>query len=165
MMLEDKIVTQEEALAIIKKWQESGEKVVFTNGCFDLLHAGHVRYLQRAKALGKHLIVAVNSDASVRALKGPQRPIQPAADRAAVIAALESVDLVIVFEEERVDRLLALLHPNIYAKGGDYTTDSLYHTEREVMESYGVEIVILPLDGPSTSEIIEQIQKKANNTR
>ncbi len=157
-MIDEKIVSREVAIAKARQWKAAGEKIVFTNGCFDLLHAGHVRYLEKARALGDRLILGVNSDASVRGLKGEGRPVQPEADRAAILAALESVDLVIIFAEQRVDGILAAIQPHFFARGGDYTIDSVYPTERKVVESYGGEIAILPLLGPSTSELIRRIR-------
>ncbi len=133
----------------------NGAKLVFTNGCFDLLHVGHVRYLQAARALGDALAVAVNGDASVRGLKGEGRPINGEADRAEVIAALECVDFVTIFPEQRVTNLVREVRPHIYAKGGDYTIDSLDSEERTALENAGAEIKILPLvPGKSTTSII-----------
>ena len=157
-MIEDKIVSREVARKKAEAWKKAGEKVVFTNGCFDLIHAGHVRYLEQARALGDHLIVGMNDDGSVRALKGPGRPIQSDSERAVVLAALASVDLVVLFSEERTVNLLKLLRPDVLVKGGDYTAESLYPAEREAVQSYGGKIVILPLQGPSTTAIIERIR-------
>ncbi|MEA3187700.1 MAG: D-glycero-beta-D-manno-heptose 1-phosphate adenylyltransferase [Chthoniobacter sp.] len=132
-------------------------KLVFTNGCFDLLHVGHVRYLQAARALGDALLVAVNADASVRALKGEGRPINSEADRAEVLSALGCVDFVTIFSEERVTNLLRAVRPHLYVKGGDYTLDSLDAGERAALESVGARIEILPLvPGKSTTAIIER---------
>lgn len=158
-MISDKIVSREDAREIVQAWQDSGQTVVFTNGCFDLLHAGHVRYLEAARALGNRLIVAVNDDASVTSLKGEGRPIQPAAERAAIVAALESVDLVVTFSEERTVKLLEELHPDILVKGGDYTVESLYPAERKAVQDYGGEIKFIPLMGPSTTELIKRIKE------
>jgi rfaE bifunctional protein nucleotidyltransferase chain/domain len=134
-----------------------GERMVFTNGCFDLLHVGHVRYLQAARALGDALVVAVNGDASVRALKGPTRPVNSEQDRAEVLAALACVDAVTIFHEERVGEVVRAIRPHIYAKGGDYTIDSLDAGERAVLAEVGAEIRILPLvPGKSTTAIIEK---------
>jgi len=135
----------------------TGRKLVFTNGCFDLLHVGHVRYLQAARALGDSLLVAVNGDASVRALKGPTRPINPEDDRAEVIAALACVDYVTLFHTERVTDLVRVIRPHVYAKGGDYTIESLDPGERGALQEAGSEIRILPLvPGKSTTGIIEK---------
>lgn len=143
------------------RWRDelaaAGKKLVFTNGCFDLLHVGHVRYLQAARALGDALLVAVNGDASVRALKGPARPINSEDDRAEVLAALACVDGVALFHTERVTDVARIVRPHIYAKGGDYTVASLDAGEREALESAGAEIRILPLvPGKSTTNIIEK---------
>jgi rfaE bifunctional protein nucleotidyltransferase chain/domain len=130
---------------------------VFTNGCFDLLHVGHVRYLQAARALGDALLVAVNGDTSVRALKGPARPINNEQDRAEVLAALACVDCLTIFHEERVTELVRTIRPQVYAKGGDYTVESLDSGERAALDTVGAEIRILPLvPGKSTTNIIEK---------
>jgi rfaE bifunctional protein nucleotidyltransferase chain/domain len=135
----------------------SGKRLVFTNGCFDLLHVGHVRYLQAARALGDALVVAVNGDASVRALKGPHRPINTEHDRAEVLAALACVDAVVIFHQERVTDLVRAIRPQVYAKGGDYTVESLDRGEHAALEAIGAEIRILPLvPGKSTTAIIER---------
>jgi rfaE bifunctional protein nucleotidyltransferase chain/domain len=135
----------------------AGQRLVFTNGCFDLLHVGHVRYLQAARALGDALLVAVNGDVSVRALKGPTRPINSEDDRAEVLAALGCVDYLTIFHTERVTDLVSAIRPQIYAKGGDYTVDSLDAGERAALEAVGAEIRILPLvPGKSTTGIIEK---------
>jgi D-beta-D-heptose 7-phosphate kinase/D-beta-D-heptose 1-phosphate adenosyltransferase len=146
-----------EALApILRAAQARGRKVVFTNGCFDLLHRGHVRYLVQARALGDLLVVGLNSDPSVQALKGPARPIVPAEERAEVLAALEAVDYVTIFEEPTPERLIAALQPDILVKGGDWTPDTI--VGRETVERRGGEVRALPyVDGASTSDIIERI--------
>src|SRR5882724_10105349 len=123
--MKEKIVTAEQARAIANAMRERGSKLVFTNGCFDLLHVGHVRYLQAARALGDALLVAVNGDDSVRALKGPTRPINNEEDRAEVLGALACVDYLTIFHNERVTELLRTIRPQVYAKGGDYTVESL----------------------------------------
>lgn len=136
---------------------EQGRKLVFTNGCFDLLHVGHVRYLQQARALGDALVVAVNADASVRALKGPTRPVNGEEDRAEVLAALGCVDYVTIFEEQRVTGLVREVRPHIYAKGGDYTPESLDPGEAAALREVGAEICILPLvPGRSTTAMINR---------
>jgi rfaE bifunctional protein nucleotidyltransferase chain/domain len=137
----------------------AGKKLVFTNGCFDLLHVGHIRYLQAARALGDALLVAVNGDASVRALKGPTRPINSEDDRAEVLAALGCVDFVTIFHTERVTALIRLIRPQVYAKGGDYTVASLDPGERGALVAAGTDIRILPLvPGKSTTGIIQKWQ-------
>jgi len=146
-----------ELSAISAQFAASGRKFVFTNGCFDLLHTGHVRYLQQARALGDAMLVAVNGDSSVRAIKGPSRPVNAEQDRAEVLAALACVDFVTVFQPERVTELVRAIRPQVYAKGGDYTVDSLNPEERGALEEVGAEIRILPLvPGKSTTAIIEK---------
>lgn len=137
------------------------KKLVFTNGCFDLLHAGHVRYLAQARALGDALVVALNSDASVRQLKGPTRPLQTENDRAEILSALRSIDAVLVFSEPRVTKLIEDIRPHVYAKGGDYTVDSLNPEEREALEHVRAEIKILPLvEGRSTTSTVNKLLGK-----
>jgi rfaE bifunctional protein nucleotidyltransferase chain/domain len=147
-----------EELAVIRaEIGARGGKLVFTNGVFDLLHVGHVRYLQHARSLGDALLVAVNGDASVRALKGPTRPINGEHDRAEVIAALECVSYVTIFPTVRVTDLIATIRPQAYAKGGDYTIAGLNPEERAALEAAGSEIHILTLvPGKSTTAIIEK---------
>ena len=128
-----------------EQYRRRGRKLVLTNGCFDLLHTGHVRYLQQARTLGDALIVAINSDASVRSLKGPTRPFNNEQDRAEVIAALRCVDHVVIFNDLRVTDVVKELVPAIYSKGGDYTIETLDPGERQALEECGVEIKILPL--------------------
>jgi D-glycero-beta-D-manno-heptose 1-phosphate adenylyltransferase len=153
-----KIVPEAEA-AIIRK-THAPLRIVFTNGCFDLLHVGHVRYLTAAKQLGDILVVGLNSDTSVRQLKGADRPINPEADRAEILAALTVVDHVVIFADMRVNRLITILRPDLYVKGGDYSVDSLDRGEVDALRSVGAEIKILPLvPGRSTTRLIEAIQK------
>src|ERR1035437_1737656 len=121
-----KIIDMEKLAARAAELREAGQRLVFTNGCFDLLHVGHVRYLAAARALGDVLAVGVNGDASVTKLKGANRPINNEHDRAEVLAALESVDWVTVFPEERATRLLSMVRPAVYVKGGDYTPETLH---------------------------------------
>jgi len=138
-----------------------GKTIVFTNGCFDVLHAGHVRYLAAAKQLGDILVVGLNGNASVRELKGEGRPLNSQEDRAEVMAALGAVDYVIIFDEKRVDNLLREVRPQIYAKGGDYTVNSLDPDEVAALKEIGARIEILPLvPGKSTSKLIQAIQRK-----
>jgi rfaE bifunctional protein nucleotidyltransferase chain/domain len=155
-----KILTAEQARALGDEMRENGRKLVFTNGCFDLLHVGHVRYLETARALGDALLVAINGDESVRALKGEGRPLTRAEDRAELVAALESVDHVVIFPEVRATQLLAIVRPAIYVKGGDYTEDSLHAEERAALDQIGAEIRILPFEaGHSTSGLLEKIKQ------
>jgi rfaE bifunctional protein nucleotidyltransferase chain/domain len=137
------------------------QTIVFTNGCFDILHAGHVRYLAAAKQLGDILVVGLNGDASVRELKGAGRPLNPQEDRAEVMAALEAVDYVIIFGEKRVDTLLRQVRPQVYAKGGDYTVTSLDPDEVAALTEIGAKIEILALvPGKSTTKLVEAIQRR-----
>ena len=158
--MKEKIVSAEQARAIADQMRGHGLKLVFTNGCFDLLHVGHVRYLAAARALGDALLVAINGDESVRALKGHGRPINRSEDRAEVVAALESVDRVVIFPEVRATALLETVRPAIYVKGGDYSVESLHAEERTALERIGAEIRILPFEsGYSTSTLLEKIPR------
>jgi rfaE bifunctional protein nucleotidyltransferase chain/domain len=133
--------------------------VVFTNGCFDLLHRGHVDYLQRARTLGDALVVGLNGDGSVRQLKGPGRPILPETDRAIVLAALRAVDAVVIFHEPTAEGLVAAIQPAIYVKGGDWGPGQRTPPEAAVVLSYGGHVRFIPyLPGRSTSEIIAQVR-------
>ena len=150
-----KLQSIEELAAVRAALEAQGRRLVFTNGCFDLLHVGHVRYLQEARALGDALLVALNGDESVRALKGPTRPINNGQDRAEVLAALACVDFVTVFHTPRVTDVIRAERPHIYAKGGDYTGESLDPGERAALAEAGTEIRILPLvPGKSTTATI-----------
>jgi len=136
-----KILTREELRARAAAWKRAGERITLANGCFDLLHVGHVRYLQAAKELGGKLVVAVNSDSSVRTLKGESRPIMPEHERAEILAALASVDAVVIFSEPDVRALIREIQPDIQAKGTDYTAESV--PERDVVTSYGGRVAIV----------------------
>jgi len=150
------VVSLEEALTIREKLRAESKTVVLTNGHFDILHVGHVDCLQRAKALGDVLIVGLNSDASTRLLKGEKRPIVPQEERAQLLAALQCVDYVIIFEETTAERLLAALKPETYAKGGDWAVEDL--PETKAIAEYGVRIEILPqVPSRSTTDIIATI--------
>ena len=129
------VVSDEQLLAAVARDRAAGKTIAFANGCFDLLHVGHVRYLQAAAAEGDRLVVAVNDDPSVAALKGPGRPILPASDRAELVAALRGVDYVVVFGDATVERLLRLVRPDVHCKGTDYTVETV--PERGVVQSYG----------------------------
>ena len=154
-----RIVTAEELSAIRDGMDSAGQRLVFTNGCFDLLHAGHVRYLQQARELGDALAVGLNSDRSVRELKGEGRPINPQDDRAEVLAALGCVDYVVVFDGKRATDVLRTVRPHLYAKGGDYTPDSLDPEERGALSAAESEIKILPLvPGRSTTTVVERLR-------
>jgi len=143
---------------VVDRLRRRGKKIVLANGCFDLLHVGHVRYLAEAKSFGDLLIVAVNGDRSVRRLKGKGRPLMPEAARAELIAGFECTDYVVVFHEPNVERLLRAIRPDIHVKGGDYTPDTV--PERAVVKSYGGRVAIA--GGPkvrSTREIIAQVRR------
>ena len=136
----------------------SGKRLVATNGCFDLLHLGHVTYLEQARNQGDALLVGLNGDGSVRELKGPERPVTPEGDRAAVLAALESVDGVCIFAERTATSFLQAAQPDIYVKGGDYTVDTLNQEERQLVECAGGRVVILALvPGKSTTKLLRKI--------
>ena len=156
-MFTDKIVRIEQLMMELADVRRQGRKIILTNGCFDVLHVGHVRYLEGAKKLGGFLVVAVNSDGSVRTLKGAGRPILPAEHRAQLVAALRCVDRVVVFEETDVSRLIETLKPDIHAKGTDYTVETV--PEREVTRSAGGDVRIVgdPKDH-STRDLIEQVR-------
>ena len=159
--MRSKIVDLNELAKRAKTLRDSGKKLVVTNGCFDLLHVGHVRYLQAARALGDALAVGLNGDQSVRALKGDNRPVNNERDRAEVVAALASVDFVTIFPEVRATRMLETVAPAIYAKGGDYTTATLHPEERAALEKIGAEIRIIPFEkGYSTSKLLEKLRSQ-----
>jgi len=140
----------------LEAWRAAGERIVFTNGVFDLLHRGHVEYLEEARALGDRLVVGVNSDASVRRIKGPERPLVPDEERAEILAALACVDLAILFDEDTPERLIHEVRPDVLAKGGDWTPDRI--VGREFVESLGGRVVSVPLRaGLSTTALIERI--------
>jgi rfaE bifunctional protein nucleotidyltransferase chain/domain len=138
----------------------SGRKLVVTNGCFDILHLGHVTYLESSRNFGDALLVGVNGDDATRQLKGAGRPVNPEADRAAVLAALASVDGVCVFAEKAAIKFLSVAKPDIYVKGGDYTLDTLNQDERHAVEQGGGKIVIIPfVPGKSTTALLEKISR------
>lgn len=152
----NRIVDRAAAVELVTQARKAGSRVVLANGCFDILHAGHVRYLAGARALGDLLVVGVNSDRQVSSLKGPGRPIMSEADRAEIVASLEAVDIVTIFDEPTVETLLLVLRPDVHAKGTDYTEETV--PEREVVRSYGGRVAIVgdPKDH-STSELIERL--------
>jgi rfaE bifunctional protein nucleotidyltransferase chain/domain len=153
-----KIVGLEELSERSKQLRAAGKRLVATNGCFDLLHVGHVRYLRAARALGDLLAVGLNADGSVRELKGKGRPIVGEHDRAEVLAALQCIDLVTIFPEMRATQFIAASHPAIYVKGGDYSSETLNEEERGLLKKIGAEIQIIPFEpGYSTSRLLEQI--------
>src|SRR6185436_1240564 len=150
------ILSRQELIERVTAAREAGAKIVFANGCFDVLHVGHVRYLAGARELGDILIVGVNSDEQVAIQKGDGRPVLPAIERAEIVAALESVTYVTIFNEPTVEQVLLALKPDVHAKGTDYTTDTV--PERDVVRSYGGQVAIVgdPKDH-STSEIIARL--------
>jgi rfaE bifunctional protein nucleotidyltransferase chain/domain len=156
----DKLLSLEQALKVRDAERAAGEKMVMTNGCFDLLHVGHISYLQEAKKLGDKLWVLINSDESVRALKGPDRPIESEAERAYCLAALSCVDRIVVFHNPRLISEIEQLKPDTYTKAGDYTIETLQQGERAAFEAAGTDINFLPfLEGFSTTKMIEKIHK------
>jgi len=157
-MGEEKIVSRKALRDILERERQRGKRIVFTNGCFDILHAGHVRYLAQARRLGDLLVLALNTDRSVRALKGPQRPVVSQDERAFVMAALESVDYVIFFDEETPLSLIGELGPDILVKGGDWDAGRV--AGGDLVRARGGKVVILPyLEGASTTNIIEKIRR------
>ena len=161
--MSSKIVDVEELSDRSDKLRAAGKKLVVTNGCFDLLHVGHVRYLQAARALGDFLAVGLNSDRSVRELKGSGRPIMTENDRAEVLAALGCVDLVTIFPEIRATEFLVAVRPAVYVKGGDYSSETLDEKERTILKEIGAEIQLIPFEtGYSTSRLIDRICKGRN---
>jgi len=157
--MREKIKERKELLRIIKDLKAKGKRIVFTNGCFDLLHRGHVRYLEKAKSLGDVLVVGVNSDSSVRKLKGRKRPILPEGERTEILSGLGCVDYVTIFDEADPLKLITSLKPNLLVKGGDWTREQI--VGREVVERLGGELVIIPfVKGASTSNVIDTILKR-----
>jgi len=156
---ESKVKNRDVLPAIIEAEKARGKRIVFTNGCFDLLHAGHVKYLQKARRLGDILVLGLNSDASVRRLKGPKRPLIDQEERAHILAALDCIDYVVIFDEDTPLELITALKPHILAKGGDYTADGV--VGKDVVEAYGgrVELVAF-VDGKSTTNIIERVLER-----
>ena len=157
--MREKIKKGEELSGIIKELKTKGKRIVFTNGCFDLLHIGHIRYLEEAKALGDVLVVGVNSDYSVRKLKGLKRPILPEEERIEILSGLGCVDYVTLFDEIDPFNLITSLKPNVLVKGGDWTKEQI--VGREVVEGEGGEVIIIPfVKGASTSNLIETILQR-----
>jgi D-beta-D-heptose 7-phosphate kinase/D-beta-D-heptose 1-phosphate adenosyltransferase len=149
-------LTATEAAALVEGFHRAGKAVVFTNGVFDLLHPGHVRYLQRARQLGEALVVGINSDRSVRAIKGPARPIVPEQERAEIVRSLHGVDAVVVFDEDTPDAIISALQPDILVKGADWAEDAI--VGRDVVEARGGRVVRIPVEaGYSTTTLVEKI--------
>lgn len=158
-MTNPKIVPLNELAKRVKELRAGGKKVVATNGCFDLLHPGHIRYLRAARALGDILLVGLNGDQSVGELKGPGRPINNEKDRAELVAALDSVDLVAIFPELRATRFIELAMPDVYVKGGDYKSETLNAEEKAALKKIGTQIDIIPFEkGYSTSGLLEKLR-------
>lgn len=154
-----KLAVLPEIVARRERWRAEGRRVVLTNGVFDLLHTGHLYYLQKARALGDILVVALNADASVRALKGPTRPVQSEEQRAYALGALACVDAIVIFREPRLTAEIRALRPDIYTKAGDYTLEKLDPGERGALESVGARIEFMPfLPGFSTTQLIARIK-------
>ncbi len=151
------LVAGEDIAFFCEMLRRGGKKIVFTNGCFDILHAGHVRYLAAARALGDCLVLGLNTDASVRRIKGPARPINSEEDRAEVADALKAVDYVVLFDEPTAEQVIGKVRPDIYVKGGDYTLDTL--PEAKIVQSYGGRVEFIALvAGRSTTNVIEKIK-------
>ena len=160
MNFRDKIIAWDKLPAWRKQFRATGKKLVVTNGCFDLLHLGHVTYLENARNFGDALLLGVNGDKAVRGLKGEGRPVNSETDRAAVLAALQSVDGVCVFTDTAATKFLAAAQPDIYVKGGDYTLETLNQEERRTIESAGGKIVLVPfVPGKSTTGLLEKISR------
>ena len=152
----NKLCSHDEMVLMVRNWQTRGEKVVFTNGCFDILHAGHVRYLAAARGLGDRLVVGLNTDASVRRLKGPKRPVACEDDRAEVLSALGAVDAVTLFDDDTPEALIGMVLPDILVKGADWAIEKIAGA-RAVIEHGGSVLTVPLLEGRSTSGIIETI--------
>ncbi|MBL68925.1 MAG: ADP-heptose synthase [Verrucomicrobiales bacterium] len=160
MTFRDKIVPLEKLATWREAWRARGQRLAATNGCFDILHAGHVNYLAEAREQADALLVGLNSDHSVQALKGNGRPVQTEADRALVLAALESVDGVCIFNETRATQFLKVAQPDVYVKGGDYTVDELPAEERAVVDAAGGSIVVLGhVPGQSSTGLADRIAR------
>ena len=156
----NKLVTLDQLTNIINQARSNGKKIAWTNGCFDIIHAGHVDYLERSKAYGDFLVVGMNSDSSVKKLKGDNRPVFSEIDRAKVLGSMVYVDYVVIFSDKSPIKMIELFEPDYYIKGGDYTIDTIDQNERKVVEGYGGEIVLLPMvEGVSSSIIVEKIRK------
>jgi D-beta-D-heptose 7-phosphate kinase/D-beta-D-heptose 1-phosphate adenosyltransferase len=148
-------------LQLRRLWKQEGQTVVFTNGCFDLIHPGHVSYLRQARELGDLLVVGLNSDDSARRIKGPRRPFLAQRGRIEMLTAMEMVDYVVVFDEDTAEALVSALRPDIYTKGGDYSSESKDLPEAQVVKGYGGHVEILPLmPAHSTSALIELILER-----
>ncbi|OGW55860.1 MAG: glycerol-3-phosphate cytidylyltransferase [Nitrospirae bacterium RBG_19FT_COMBO_55_12] len=157
--MQSKIKTISELRPLLDILKSAGTKIVFTNGCFDLIHTGHTRYFAKARSFGDILVVAVNSDASVRRIKGEKRPINPQDERAEVLAALGSVDFVVIFDESDPHKVIAALQPDVLVKGGDWPVEKIIG--RDIVEARGGTVISVPyIEGASTTGIIEKIVKR-----
>jgi len=158
MRYREKIVDRATAVAKVTAARRAGKRVVFTNGCFDLMHVGHVRYLAAARDAGDLLVVAINADASVQRLKGPERPLVPEAARAEVLAALAAVDLVTIFEEDTPAEVIAALRPDVLVKGADWAPDQV--VGRDTVEAHGGRVELIPVvEGFSTTALVDRIRR------
>ncbi len=157
---QNKIFTLNEAIVWRRQLRQEGRSLVVTNGCFDILHRGHAEYIHRSRLLGDALLILLNSDSSIRSLKGPERPIINEENRAYMLAALEAVDGVVLFSTPQCNELFIELTPDIYVKGGDYTVDTLEATERQALQQVGAQIEFIPfITGFSTTNIIDKIRQ------
>jgi rfaE bifunctional protein nucleotidyltransferase chain/domain len=157
--VQSKILNRDQLKRQVSRWRSAGEKITLANGCFDLLHVGHVRYLHAARELGGRLVVAINSDDSVRVLKGEGRPLMAAAERAEILSAMSDVDAVVIFPEPDVRALIREIHPDIHAKGTDYTVESVPERDEVIACGGRVEIVGDP-KGHSATEIISRLEQR-----
>ena len=159
MMMREKIRKRQDLVRIIQDLKAKGKRIIFTNGCFDLIHTGHTRYLAKAKSFGDILLVAVNSDSSVRMIKGEKRPINTQAERAENLAALESVDFVAIFDEPDPHKIISELQPDVLVKGGDWPVEKIIG--RDIVEARGGDVISVGyIEGASTTGIIEKIVRK-----
>ena len=155
---ESRVLSREQAVELVAKLRKAGQTVVFTNGVFDLLHPGHVRYLEVARSLGDALILGLNADASVRRNKGPARPITPERERAEVLAALAAVDAVVIFDEDTPAEIVKALQPDILVKGADWPADQI--VGRDTVEARGGRVVLVPVEqGHSTTSLVERVKR------
>ncbi len=162
--MREKIKTREELKSLVAQLKSGGKHIVLTNGCFDILHVGHIRYLAEAKTYGDHLIVAINSDSSVRAIKGKGRPLVPQDERAEVVAALQCVDSVVIFDELNPLNIIEMFKPHVLVKGGDWTEETIIGAD--VVNTHGGEVISLPfVKGASTSSIMERIIQRYGRSR
>ncbi len=154
--MQDKILSFDEIEIKAEKLRSEGKKIVFTNGCFDILHKGHVSYLKKAKELGDILVIGVNSDRSIKSIKGEKRPILPQDERAFILSALEMIDYVVIFDEDTPYELIKRVKPHILVKGGDWDINNI--VGKDIVESYGGKVLNIPfVEGKSTTNIIERI--------